>query len=124
MVISELVWDSEGRASTWTATLPYGKVFRVTFTCVRMAIDPVVVELRNKHQRQTSTATVSAEPDAEGRYALTYAVEAAFKSTWLTRLQHAKYQASTDRDLERQIDAAVALMEADASAATEATDPR
>lgn len=123
MVISDLVWQSEGRAATWTTSVSRG-LFKVSFHSVVMAIDPVIVELRNKHRRQTSTVTVSDAPDESGRFTMSYAVEVVAKATWLTRLQRNRYQAATERSVQAQIDAAVALIEEDARAATEATESR
>jgi hypothetical protein len=117
MRVSDVVIGPDGSATSWTTTAVLAKVVRMTFHTVVMAIDPVIVELRGAKQQQVSTVSVSAEPDVGGRFTLTYDVDVDLSSLWTARLQRRRFQKSAQKDVDRLIDAAVALIEADARVA-------
>jgi len=115
--VANIETGPDGRPKAWKLEQRVAKVFRLTARALVMSIDPVILEVRNNNQVQISTSTVSSEPDADGRFTLTYTVEAIPKKGWLLRLNRDRIQAEVDRDINRQIDAAVAILEADARTA-------
>lgn len=117
VTVSDVETDPDGRPKAWTFSMKVAKVFRYTARAMFMAVDPVIVELRSSTQVQVSTATVSAEPDQDGRFSLTYTVEMTPNRGRLLRKQRERLQRVAERDINRQIDAAVALIEANSLAA-------
>ncbi|MFV0635027.1 hypothetical protein [Demequina sp.] len=115
--LSDLVIDDRGLPVTWTAVARAG-LLRQQFHCALLASDPVVISsVHGERMVQTSTTKVDAEPGADGRIGVVWAVDAQItaRNSWArAMLARSTNRLTTDlqKHLDRTMTAWVAAIEA------------